>query len=155
MYNNLQIPKMLWFIPGMMRVLSTWPLLALRYSMIISGYLRWCDYLKCKYSWPDLCQHCGEQWSSRDTWDAALTEIQVRLTLPLSVLRCAFGYLEISDMLNLPEMRESGDPLVGVGHGVAASTSSVGGVVIRHLTVVSETVWTGINYRSLQYIYRY
>lgn len=52
MYNNLQIPKMLW-LPEMMWVLSTWPLLALRYSMIISGYLRWCDYLKCKYSWPD------------------------------------------------------------------------------------------------------
>lgn len=63
------------------------------------------------------------------------------------------GYLEISEMLSLPEMREAGDPLVGVGHGVAASTSSVGGVVVRHLTAVSETVWTGINYRSLQYIY--
>lgn len=64
-------------------------------------------------------------------------------------------YLEISEMLSLPEMREAGDPLVGVGHGVAASTSSVGGVVVRHLTAVSETGWTGINYRSLQYIYRY
>lgn len=52
-------------------------------------------------------------------------------------------YLEISEMLSLPEMWEAGDPLVGVGRGVAASTSSAGGVVVRHLPAVSETVWTG------------
>lgn len=46
-------------------------------------------------------------------------------------------------MLSLPEMWEAGDPLVGVGRGVAASTSSAGGVVVRHLPAVSETVWTG------------
>lgn len=60
-------------------------------------------------------------------------------------------YLEISEMLSLPEMWEAGDPLVGVGRGVAASTSSAGGVVVRHLPAVSETVWTGNNYRSLQH----
>lgn len=141
--------------PEMMRVLSTWPLLALRYSMIIWGYLRCCDYLKYKYSWPDLCQHCGEQWLSRDTRNAALNRDSRTLDFTSVATEMCHGYLEISEMLSLPEMREAGDPLVGVGHGVAASTSSVGGVVVRHLTVVSETVWTGINYRSLQYIYRY
>lgn len=40
-------------------------------------------------------------------------------------------------------MWEAGDPLVGVGRGVATSTSSAGGVVVRHLPAVSETVWTG------------
>lgn len=81
-------------------------------------------------------------------------QVHVLLILPVGTEMC-HDYLEISEMLSLPEMREAGDPLVGVGHGVAASTSSVGGVVVRHLTAVSETGWTGINYRSLQYIYRY
>lgn len=141
--------------PEMMKVLSTWPLLALRYSMIISGYLRWCDYLKYKHSWPDPCQHCGERLLSWDTRDAALNWASRTPDFTSVATEMCHGYLEISEMLSLPEMREAGDPLVGVGHGVAASTSSVGGVVVRHLTVVSETVWTGINYRSLQYIYRY
>ena len=42
--------------------------------------------------------------------------------------------------LYLPEMGEASDPFVGISGGVASSTWSGRGVIVRYLTTISETV---------------